>query len=198
MKVPSTLLVLVASSVVTGAVSAHTLTSADAFKEYVESKKTEIVVLKEAGRIDSPESNVVVLAILARNSSHKVNAMRGVRLELSNRKNASETIYIPEDYVEALAQTISRLDREVTLIDSVNLREGEQRTNGCQGAAEFCCNPQPPYDVFRVDYCQGDHWSGFTLVFTQGDAHRKFQFPGYRPGEFGEVLNRALVILENR
>ena len=197
MKIPGTAVFLIILSAAAMAQAEDAATEADVFRAYVESDEVETVWQKEAGRVESSDSSVVVSVISATSSSHEVSAMRGVRLDVSNRAGVSKVVYVPEDYVEKLAGTIARLDRELSYGESAKSEHREPRTHGCQGAAEFCCNPQPPYELFRIDYCWAGRGPGFVLV-TQTGKWREFEFPGYRPAEFSRVLDKAMAALEAR
>ena len=195
MKIPGTVAFLITLSAAAMAQAEDTATEADVFREYVESDGVETVWQKEAGRVESSDSNVVVSAFSATSSSHKISAMRGVRLDISNREGVSKVVYVPENYVEKLAGTIARLELELAHSESRRSKRGEPRTHGCQGAAEFSANPQPPYELFRIDYCWGGRGPGFVLV-TPAGKWREFEFPGYRPVEFSRILDSAMAALE--
>ena len=143
----------------------------------------EIVHAKPIGTIESTDAKVLVTVLVLRDTANPPGEVRGLKFTLENNSTLDH-VYLDESQIAALQRDLAEVEAGIA-----ELKSGDGAPYRVQGTAS-CWMPPRPIRILCPSYAVGPDWSGLTLGAY---ASSGFAFPGHRPRELGELIDRALV-----
>ena len=182
-------LFLVVANVGTARVSAETALRPTSFEAFAGQPGVRVAWFKDVGRIDAGEASVAVTALVVEDTSLPARRMRGVRIDLANRR-ATDRVFLEASKLAAVKDALQEIDRELPS----QLRIGSNAAYRYFGAAEFW-HPGVRVHALNAAYYIAPDSSGLSLSAYNA---QEFRFPDHTPSELATVLTRAIDELKTQ
>lgn len=159
-----------------------------ALEAYLQQPNVQVTWSLEVGRLDSPEAQVTVTAIVAQASPAQ--KITGVRVELANR-NGIDHVYLSGEQLPALIDALNNLDNGVQ-----EFRNARPITGYKYMGSSALRQTQPPFiHTLTASYYVAPDSSGLALSSYNREDYR---FPDRRPADLVLFLSKALGELKTK
>jgi hypothetical protein len=149
---------------------------------YASNSGTRTLVSRDVGSLDSSDATVNVTVLVLEDSGEPASQMRGVRFDLRNN-SAQDQVYLDEAQLTSVKKDLADIERGIP-----GLKRDDSAPYRVQGT-QSCWRPYPAVRILCPAYYVGPDHSALRLgaYGTEG-----FAFPGRRPAELSDLIDRAI------